>query len=290
MPELLDVGREGVTKLLDMETLVKKNWEFQITTKTLTLMDPNTTTTRQPTGVFDDVDLSVAPMAIEDVEKRLSALHEIDKVGSLLDLFHYNANLYLQKIIKLLHTASEAIDHLKAGKTATDILSTEACKTQFTAATKQYYTTLEDVTVSVRREIRMLSNVSRDKVLPISLVPKAQWVGALKEAEIWSSVDGLLENSDKKPRELSVNEPSAGGDDPGSIQVDEAMEDAGNEGDSVLQGGLQQQQQQQQAAPEIVTTTTTTTETSVSAYGVPDHIDLSDDEEDDDNNDVVMID
>lgn len=34
----------------------------------------------QPTGVFDEVDLTVAPMAIEDVEKRLSALHELDKV------------------------------------------------------------------------------------------------------------------------------------------------------------------------------------------------------------------
>lgn len=36
----------------------------------------------QPTGVFDEVDLTVAPMAIEDVEKRLSALHELDKVGN----------------------------------------------------------------------------------------------------------------------------------------------------------------------------------------------------------------
>jgi hypothetical protein len=37
----------------------------------------------QPTGVFDEVDLTVAPMAIEDVEKRLSALHELDKVRTL---------------------------------------------------------------------------------------------------------------------------------------------------------------------------------------------------------------
>ena len=45
-------------------------------------MDSKPTSLRKPTGVFDDVDLSVAPMAIEDVEKRLSALHEVDKVSN----------------------------------------------------------------------------------------------------------------------------------------------------------------------------------------------------------------
>lgn len=48
------------------------------------------------------------------------------------------------------------------------------------------------MTVSLRREIRLLSNVSKDKVLPISLVPKAEWVGKLKELEVWRSVDELL--------------------------------------------------------------------------------------------------
>lgn len=50
------------------------------------------------------------------------------------------------------------------------------------------------MTVNIRREIRLLNNVSKDKVLPISLVPKAEWVGKLKEAEIWKSVDELLDS------------------------------------------------------------------------------------------------
>lgn len=102
-----------------------------------------------------------------------------------------------------MHTASEAIDHLKAGKTSTDILATEECKTQFKAAIRAYYTTLEDVTVNIRREIRLLNNVSKDKVLPISLVPKAEWVGKLKEAEIWKSVDELLDSKQDQPDELT---------------------------------------------------------------------------------------
>lgn len=43
--------------------------------------------------------------------------------------------------------------------------------------------------------------MSKDKVLPISLVPKAEWVGKLKEAEVWRSVDEILGtgNSTTKP-------------------------------------------------------------------------------------------
>lgn len=72
------------------------------------------------------------------------------------------------------------------------MLSTEQNKTQFKKATRDYYTTLEEVTVSIRREIRLLSNVSKDKVLPISLVPKAEWVGKVKEAEVWKNVEAQL--------------------------------------------------------------------------------------------------
>ncbi|KAF5102892.1 hypothetical protein D0Z00_000150 [Geotrichum galactomycetum] len=129
----------------------------------------------QPTGVFDQVDLTVAPMAIEDVEKRLSALHELDK---------------------LLETASASINHLKAGKTASDMLAAQQAREQFSTAVAQYYRTLEDVTVGVRREILLLNNVSKDKVLPISIVPKAEWVGHVKEEETWREVDALLEKTD----------------------------------------------------------------------------------------------
>ncbi|CDO57168.1 similar to Saccharomyces cerevisiae YMR112C MED11 Subunit of the RNA polymerase II mediator complex [Geotrichum candidum] len=118
-------------------------------------------------------------MAIEDVEKRLSALHELDK-----------------KIIQLLETASASINHLKAGKTAPDMLASQQAREKFSTAVAQYYRTLEDVTVGVRREILLLNNVSKDKVLPISIVPKAEWVGHVKEEETWREVDALLEKSD----------------------------------------------------------------------------------------------
>lgn len=118
----------------------------------------------------------------------------------------------------MLHTASEAIVQLKTGKASTDILSTEQSKAQFKKATQEYYTTLEDVTVSLRREIRLLSNVSKDKVLPISLVPKAEWVGKLKEAEVWKRVDEQLAQKEDNtgpanptptlPVEQSIAEPA----------------------------------------------------------------------------------
>lgn len=95
----------------------------------------------------------------------------------------------------MLETASASIAHLKAGKTAPDVLASQQAREEFSAAAAQYYRTLEDVTVSLRREIRLLNNVSKDKVLPISIVPKAEWVGRVKEEATWREVDSLLEKN-----------------------------------------------------------------------------------------------
>jgi len=136
--------------------------------------------------VYDEVDLSMAPMAPEDVRKRLDALHKLD-----------------EQIIKLLETASTAINVLQTGKTEAgsvkaDASSTANSKQQFEQSAKDYFASLESISVSLRQEVRMLHYESKEKVLPISLAAKAEWVGQNKEAQVWSHIKQTLAEASQK--------------------------------------------------------------------------------------------
>ncbi|KAA8916314.1 hypothetical protein TRICI_001596 [Trichomonascus ciferrii] len=123
-------------------------------------------------GVYEEIDLSVAPMATEDVQKRLESLQEYDE------------------------TASSAISALEKGKNSGADGGDEH-KKEFERSAKAYYELLEQISVGLRKEVRLLHNESKEKVLPLSLAAKADSVGKHKERELWKTIDGLLESRDE---------------------------------------------------------------------------------------------
>ncbi|VVT44518.1 uncharacterized protein SAPINGB_P000443 [Magnusiomyces paraingens] len=131
-------------------------------------------------NVFEHVDLSVAPMARADVEERLDSLHKIDEVN----------------------LASTAIATLRAGK----ISKGPTTQREFSEATAAYYTELERTSVALRREIRLLNDVSGDKVMPVNVVPKATAVGRQKEEAIWLSISEEKKGSSGKEEEEQEQE------------------------------------------------------------------------------------
>ncbi|CAN6628929.1 mediator of RNA polymerase II transcription subunit 11 [Trichomonascus vanleenenianus] len=142
-------------------------------------------------GVDDEVKLSEAPMADEDIKQRLIALHELD-----------------DKIIELLETASSAIKALEAGKKAATSNSdsmtlTAEARSQFKDSTEKYYELLELVSTGLRKEIRTLHLMSKEKVLPVSLAPKAQLAGQQKEEALWKRIDELLQREDASKQDQS---------------------------------------------------------------------------------------
>lgn len=98
-------------------------------------------------------------------------------------------------MIKLLQLAADAIETLREGKTGCPLTTEDkttfnstATRPKFTEQTKAYYTTLEETSVEIRKEIRLLNDASGSKVMPISVVPKASGVGRVKEEQIWQSI------------------------------------------------------------------------------------------------------
>lgn len=83
-----------------------------------------------------------------------------------------------------------------------------ADRQQFQEQAKEYYKTLEHVSIGLRKEIRTLHQQSKEKVLPVSLAAKAQWVGKKKEHEVWHHVDELLEaaGSSKQSKQDQVKD------------------------------------------------------------------------------------
>lgn len=81
-----------------------------------------------------------------------------------------------------------AITTLKDGKMCARPVEQAQLKTRLQAAVAEYYTQLEATSIEIRREVRLLNDVSGDKVTPISVVPKATGVGRQKEEEIWRSI------------------------------------------------------------------------------------------------------
>jgi hypothetical protein len=93
----------------------------------------------------------------------------------------------------LLETASLAIGALQTGKSAGDEQGVLDAKQQFETSTNEYFSLLESISVKLRQEIKLLHNVSKEKVLPLSLPAKAVWLGREKEDETWRTIDNLLE-------------------------------------------------------------------------------------------------
>lgn len=91
-------------------------------------------------------------------------------------------------------TASTAIDVLKTGKTENGVTSSNSnSKEKFEDAVKEYFTILESVSVNLRKEVRLLHLESKEKVLPISLAAKAEWVGKNKEEQVSASIEQNLQ-------------------------------------------------------------------------------------------------
>lgn len=118
-------------------------------------------------------------MAPEQVKKRLQKIHALE-----------------QKIILILHTAADAISYLEQGKTSKSNASEQQWRAKFEASTKQYYDLLEEVSVELRREVRLLRQMTRESVLPVQIPPKAVWQEGVKEKEIWNQLNRLLDNVD----------------------------------------------------------------------------------------------
>jgi hypothetical protein len=85
---------------------------------------------------------------------------------------------------------------LEKGKNA-EAGGADGDKKEFERSTKAYYELLEQISVGLRKEVRLLHNESKEKVLPLSLAAKADSVGRHKEQELWKTIDGLLETRDE---------------------------------------------------------------------------------------------
>lgn len=83
---------------------------------------------------------------------------------------------------------------MKRGKTAQNIVESEQAKRIFSEKVKNYFSQLEETTIDIRKEIRLLNNVSGDKVMPINVVSKAEWMSRRKEEEIWKSLEKMNAN------------------------------------------------------------------------------------------------
>lgn len=144
----------------------------------------NGSTSNDEDKVFEALDLSKAPMTYEEVKERLIALDQIDG-----------------KIVQLLESASSAIDAVVKGKMSNSDIETNGAKAQFESSTKQYHGLLEEVSIKLRQEIRLLHQMSKEKVLPMSLSAKADWVGREKEREVWETIEQLLRDPNEDNKE-----------------------------------------------------------------------------------------
>lgn len=64
---------------------------------------------------------------------------------------------------------------------------------KFRRTTQEYFTLLEEISIELRREVRLLNDSSGEKVMPINnVVPKTSEVGKIKEREIWLQVIEIL--------------------------------------------------------------------------------------------------
>ncbi|ODQ68449.1 hypothetical protein NADFUDRAFT_49089 [Nadsonia fulvescens var. elongata DSM 6958] len=125
----------------------------------------------------ESIDLSSVPINSEEIEVRLDSLHEIDL-----------------RIIELLEAASKSLSLMtEATKKPSSPINTAESKATFEKSSQSYFELLEEVSVSLRKEIKLLNEVSKDKVLPISVDAKAEWVGKAKESEIYTHIDTLLD-------------------------------------------------------------------------------------------------
>jgi hypothetical protein len=136
--------------------------------------------------VFETVDLSKAPMSHDEVKERLVVLDQLDS-----------------KIVQLLDSAATAIDALGKGKTSQSQSETDEAKSLFQSSSKQYHELLEEVSIKLRQEIRLLHHMSKEKVLPMSLSAKADWVGREKEKEVWETIEKLLRDGQEDDKEMT---------------------------------------------------------------------------------------
>lgn len=90
-----------------------------------------------------------------------------------------------------MEAASSAFEALESGKKSSG--DSEAAKKEFTERSQAYYSLLEDISVNLRKEARLFHYASKESVLPVTIPVKVDWVGALKEKEVWQDISKLLE-------------------------------------------------------------------------------------------------
>ncbi|KAG5365564.1 hypothetical protein CJU90_4654 [Yarrowia sp. C11] len=136
-------------------------------------------------------DLATLPMGQEEVSERLESLHKTD-----------------MKIADMTETLSNAID-LLIPRSELDINSFElkegdkgwepgiqqglpSLKSAFKVNSIEFLQSLEEVSTTLRKEIKRLNDFSRDKVLPINTDTKAQWTSLENYDKIINQIRGML--------------------------------------------------------------------------------------------------
>lgn len=136
-------------------------------------------------------DLATLPMGQDEVSERLDSLHKTD-----------------MKIAEMTETLSNAIDML-IPRSELDINSFElkegdkgwepgiqqglpSLKSAFKVNSIEFLQSLEEVSTTLRKEIKRLNDFSRDKVLPINTDTKAQWTSLENYDKIINQIKGML--------------------------------------------------------------------------------------------------
>lgn len=163
-----------------------------------------TTDTTPPKALTIDnshaTDLATLPMGQDEVSERLESLHKTD-----------------MKIAEMTETLSNAID-LLIPRSELDINSFElkegdkgweagiqqglpSLKSAFKVNSVEFLASLEEVSTTLRKEIKRLNDFSRDKVLPINTDTKAQWTSLENYDKIVNQIKGMLEGETKEKDE-----------------------------------------------------------------------------------------
>lgn len=151
------------------------------------------TNTSGPLTIDDShaTDLATLPMGQDEVSERLESLHKTD-----------------MKIAEMTETLSNAID-LLIPRSELDINSFElkegdkgyepgiqqglpSLKSAFKVNSIEFLQSLEEVSTTLRKEIKRLNDFSRDKVLPINTDTKAQWTSLENYDKIINQIKGML--------------------------------------------------------------------------------------------------
>lgn len=152
-------------------------------------------------------DLATLPMGQDEVSERLESLHETD-----------------MKIADMAETLSNAIDFL-IPRSELDINSFQlkegekgweagiqqglpSLKSAFKVNSIEFLASLEEVSTTLRKEIKRLNDFSRDKVLPINTDTKAQWTSLENYDKIIKQIQGMLkgENDEKDGKDAEMKD------------------------------------------------------------------------------------